>query len=316
MGSVTMLFLNALLLLLYSCVANAHTLTSESSESNSIQQNLPQIWAWDFAPWVIFLMLLSAGLYGVGLWRLWRTAGVGHGLQKQSVSAFMFGWLALVVALVSPLDTMGSWLFSAHMLQHEILMIVAAPLLVSGKPLSIWIWAFPVSWRRYLASVINTGLVKKPWHLITSQLGAWTLHAIALWCWHIPYLFDAALHNNTIHTWQHISFLASALLFWWSVLSEDAKNNPKGWALLSIFSTMMHTAALGVLLTLAYQPWYTAYDRTNLFGLSALEDQQLGGLIMWVPAGLVYLIAGLWIISLKLMKEPKPMMGLTWRLPK
>ncbi len=116
---------------------------------------------------------------------------------------------------------------------------------------------------------------------------------MALWLWHIPTLFVAALNDLSIHAWQHISFLVTALLFWWSVLGA-ATRKEQGIALASLFTTMVHTGALGALLTLACAPWYGHYlNTTSLFGLSALEDQQLRGLIMWVPAGEVYIVCGL-----------------------
>lgn len=262
-------------------------------------------WAWqmDTEWWVIVLMLLSLGLYLLGSMNLWKQAGYGRGLSRSAFGAFCVGWVALAIALVSPLSTLGSWLFSAHMLQHEILMIVAAPLMVLGKPFAAWTWAFPFRWRLAIGDITHLAWISQPWKVITHPLNAWVLHAAALWLWHIPAFFEAALLSNTIHVFQHVSFLLSALLFWWSVIGKDLGGN-SGWAILSIFTTMLHTGALGVLLTLSPEPWYTVYDQTGVLGLSALEDQQLGGLIMWVPAGLAYLIAGLgicgWLVKEKL----------------
>ena len=129
--------------------------------------------------------------------------------------------------------------------------------------------------------------------MATGPLAAWLLHAMALWLWHLPVLFDAALANEGIHALQHASFLVTALFFWWSVLGVNTRHD-QGLALLSLFTTMVHTGALGALLTLSPVTWYAAYAATApAFGLDALEDQQLGGLIMWVPAGLVYVSCGL-----------------------
>lgn len=272
-----------LLLLLIPMEASAHISTSPAWQTE-----------WDFAPWLLWMMLCSAGVYVTGYLRLLKASGGRYPMVQGW--AFAGGWLALVVALISPLDALGNWLFSAHMLQHEIMMIIAAPLLVMSRPLSIWSWAVPKQARKKIGSITGHAWIKRPWQMMTYPLGAWAIHAVALWGWHLPGLFDAALQDNAIHITQHVSFMFSALLFWWSVLGNDRRSAKRGWAMLSLFSTMLHTAALGVLLTLASKPWYT-YQQTTLFGLSALEDQQLGGLIMWVPAGLVYLVAGLWLLG-------------------
>jgi cytochrome c oxidase assembly factor CtaG len=116
---------------------------------------------------------------------------------------------------------------------------------------------------------------------------------VALWLWHIPAWFQAALANEGVHALQHASFLLSALVYWWSVIGVGAGRN-RGAAMLSLFTTMIHIGALGALLTLSPIAWYPAYaERTLAFGLDPLEDQQLGGLVMWIPAGLAYVACGL-----------------------
>ena len=122
---------------------------------------------------------------------------------------------------------------------------------------------------------------------------AWTIHAAALWIWHFPPLFEATLTNDWIHAAQHLSFLGSALLFWWSLFYGRGRH-PYGTGVVYIFTTGVHTGILGALLTVTTKVWYPAYGNASLaWGLTPLEDQQLGGLIMWVPASLVYLGAGL-----------------------
>jgi putative membrane protein len=270
------------------------------AESRAAGQTL----GWSFEPWVILPLLVSALGYAIGIASLWRRAGAGHGVRLRGASAFAAGWAALVVALLTPLDPLGSRLFSAHMVQHELLMLAAAPLLVLGRPLAVWAWALPQPWRRASGRFFHHPAWRLPWLLLTSPLVAWLLHALVLWLWHVPALFDAALDDPLVHTWQHLSFLLTALVFWWSVLGAVTRKE-QGVALVSLFTTMVHTGALGALLTLARAPWYAHYVAiAPLFGLTALEDQQLGGVIMWVPAGAVYIVSGLalarrWI-------EPRP----------
>ena len=252
-------------------------------------------WTWSFAPWIVALMAASLAMYWVGLQRLWRRAGAGRGIGTRQAACFATGWLVLALALTSPLDALGGALFSVHMVQHELLMVVAAPLFVMSRPLEAWTWALPAAWRQPLAKAGRLRPVAATWRAITQPLGAWTLHALALWGWHVPWLFEAALTNEWLHSLQHASFLASALLFWWSVLGRGARR-PDGVGLASLFTTMLHTGALGALLTFAAHPWYGHYA-AGAFGLTALEDQQLGGLVMWVPGGLAYMAAGLAIAA-------------------
>lgn len=251
--------------------------------------------SWTFEPWVVACLLLAAVLYARGAWALWRKAGLGRGLTLAQACAFTAGWLTLSVALVSPIDALGGTLFSAHMVQHELLMVIAAPLFVSARPLETWTWGLPSSWRRGAGRIGHWPPLRHFWSALTAPASAWALHAAALWIWHIPIFFDAALRSENLHTLQHMSFLASALLLWWAVLGRVGERRP-GLAIALSFTTMLHTGALGALLTFSPSAWYRGYHHTETFGLTVLQDQQLGGLIMWVPGGVAYLAAGLVLV--------------------
>ncbi len=255
-------------------------------------------WTWTLEPWVLASLGLSAVLYAAGLARLWQQAGARRGIRPWQAAAFATGWLTLAAALVTPLDALGSRLFAAHMVQHELLMVVAAPLLVLGRPLAAWTWAFPPGLRQRIGAATRWRWLATAWAALTRPLAAWGLHAVALWAWHVPVLFQAALHHEPVHVLQHASFLATALLFWWAVVGGDPRAQRGGFALASLFTTMMHTGALGALLTFAPTVWYPAYELGGgAMGLTPLEDQQLGGLIMWVPGGAAYLLAGLALVG-------------------
>jgi cytochrome c oxidase assembly factor CtaG len=259
---------------------------------------------WAFEPWVVACLLVSGVGYAVGVQRLWHGAGRGRGIRPWQVAAFAGGWLALAVALVSPLDPLGARLFSAHMLQHELMMVVAAPLLCLAQPLVAWTWALSPGTRRLLGRGTRQPVWAMAWAFITAPWPAWVLHAVVLWGWHVPVLFDRALADNGLHVLQHLSFLFSALLFWWSAL-RPGRAAQRGAALLSVFTTMLHTAALGALLALSDTPWYGAYlGSTAALGVDPLQDQQLGGLVMWVPAGVAYLAAGLALVARWLRMPP------------
>ena len=250
--------------------------------------------AWSFEPLVTAALALSAGLFVAGVRRLWREAPKRKSIRTWEAMCFLLGWLALFVALVSPIHAWGRVLFSAHMTQHELLMLVAAPLLVLGRPLIAFLWALPLDWSRSLGNVAKIGWINRVWRTLTIPLVAWLVHAIALWTWHIPLLFDAVLHNELVHTAQHLSFLVSALLFWWALIHGPGGAMGYGAAVLYLFTTSVHSGILGALIALARSVWYPSYaGLTDSWGLTPLEDQQLGGLIMWIPAGLVYLIAAL-----------------------
>jgi putative membrane protein len=129
---------------------------------------------------------------------------------------------------------------------------------------------------------------------LTAPASAWSFHAVALWLWHVPALFVAALDSEAIHVLQHTCFFTSALVFWWAALGRRLRA-PDATSIAMLFTTMLHTSALGLLLTFSTTPWYGSAP--DFLGLTALEDQQLGGLVMWVPGGLAYLVGGLMIVS-------------------
>ena len=246
-----------------------------------------------FAALLVVALVVGAALYARGIGALWRRAGVGRGIRRSEALTFALGWIALAASLLSPIDDWADRSFAVHMVQHELLMVVAAPLIVLGRPLETWTWAVSPRARRWLAAAIKSPVLKPLGRLVTLPLGAWIVHAIALWLWHLPVLFRAALLDPSVHILQHSCFFGSALAYWWSVFGRGRQ--PKGSSLASLFTTMLHTSALGALLTFSSSAWY-AGDAPRAFGLSALEDQQLGGLIMWVPGGMSYLIAGLFLV--------------------
>jgi putative membrane protein len=266
--------------------------------------------AWSLEPAVIIGLALSAWLYLRGVRSLWRSAGPGHGVRWWEVGAFAGGWIMLVLALVSPLHRLGGVLFSAHMAQHELLMAAAAPLLILGRPLVPFVWALPMTWRRTVGAWAAVAPVRGTWELLTLPLVAWILHAVAIWLWHTPALFEATLRSDLMHTLQHLSFLGTGLLFWWALLRGRAGAVGRAAAVLYLFTTSVHTTVLGALLTFSSRPWYPLYaSGTAMWGLTPMEDQQLAGLIMWVPANLSYLIAVL-TIATSWLKEPAPRVAL------
>jgi cytochrome c oxidase assembly factor CtaG len=202
--------------------------------------------------------------------------------------------LALVVALVSPLDSLSDFRFAAHMSQHELLMVVAAPLMVLGRPFFVCLWALPVAWRKRAASVLATPRFKVAREFLAAPLLVLTLHAVVRWVWHIPALFEGAMQHDALHAFQHFTFFASAAWLWWTVLHGRFGRAGYGVGLLFVFVTAFHTSLLAALLTVAPEGFYSIYAERGLdTGAELLEDQQLAGLLMWVPSAVLLLVSGL-----------------------
>jgi cytochrome c oxidase assembly factor CtaG len=191
------------------------------------------------------------------------------------------------------------------MVQHELLMAVAAPLLVLGQPLVPFLWALPPAWRRVVRSWASGPRVRAGWEILTHPLVAWSLHGAAVWLWHVPSLYQATVEHDAVHALQHASFLGTGLLFWWTALRWRGTRGGKPVAIVALFTTAIHTSLLGALLTFTSRIWYPIYlPRTAPWGLTPLEDQQLAGLIMWIPAGLAYTAAALALLAGWLVDAP------------
>jgi putative membrane protein len=152
--------------------------------------------------------------------------------------------------------------------------------------------------RKTVARQTNGPSFKAIWAAISAPASAWILHGLALWVWHTPVLFEATLSDDRIHAAQHFSFLGTGLLFWWATLKPQGKSLGYGGATLYVFATAVHTSLLGALLTFSQHIWYPAYALSErIYNLSPLEDQQLGGLIMWVPGGTILLLVALFMFA-------------------
>lgn len=205
------------------------------------------------------------------------------------------GWLSLAGSLVSPLHWLGEHLFTFHMIEHEIIMAISAPLLVLANPVGSVLWGLPRRIRVLAGHTMRHKVVSIPWRWLSHGSHATLLHGIAIWAWHAPVLFDAAVTDVAIHRLQHLSFFLSALLFWWSVF----RRSEVGSAAWHVFITMLHTSVLGALMALAPRVLYSVQTASaGAWRLTPLEDQQLAGIIMWVPAGTIYAGAALALIAI------------------
>ena len=255
---------------------------------------------WTLDPWITVPLFVSASVFTTGWIRLNTRSSHGHVGLRRSAALFAAGWLMLLGALVSPLHQAGERSFTAHMAEHEILMLVAAPLLVLSRPLAITLWAFPLAVRRSLGGIGRAAPLQRLWRAATEPVTATLVQAAALWAWHAPTLFDLALAHSQWHVAQHLSFLVSALLFWSSMLNpRDQRSGAIGPAPLCLFATSVVSGALGAFMAFSQSPWYAGYARLGMapFGLTLAEDQQMAGLLMWIPGGLIHAVAALVLLG-------------------
>lgn len=246
---------------------------------------------WNFDPLLLIGLVLVAWLYINGVMRLWARAGTGRGIRAWQAACFGGGLATLAAALISPLDRLSEALFSAHMVQHLVLILVGAPLLALGAPLIALLWAVPLPVRRALGALGHTPVLRRGWRMLNVPAVVWVLHTATIWLWHAPALYQAALVSAPVHALEHTCFLGAALLFWWGVLHPHGGRGRYGLSILLLFTTALQGNVLGALLTFSPVPWYSVYTQSERWGLTTLEDQQLAGLIMWIPASVVYLAA-------------------------
>jgi cytochrome c oxidase assembly factor CtaG len=277
--------------------AGAFKIAPASAHLQDVEQAPPFALMWSDDP----LLVLPLGAVGliwlVGLLRLAWRARHGPAVISWTNLAFLAGWVALALALRSPSHAAGTRSFLAHMSEHELLMLVAAPLLAASRPAGILLWGLPQGCRRAVAGLGRASAVRTLWRAATDPVFATLVHGALLWVWHLPVLFDAAVRDEALHLLQHASFFGSAMLFWWALFRNGVGRRGYGLAICAIFVTAVHSSLLGALLFVAPRVLYDAYA-TTMFGLSPLEDQQLAGLIIWVPAGIVHTSVGSCLFAL------------------
>jgi putative membrane protein len=247
--------------------------------------------AWSNLALVVSLALLCAG-YGRGVHELWSRRGAGSVIARWRVTAFGLGITALLVALTGPVHELAEGSVAGHMTQHMILLLVSGPLLAAGAvglPLAL---ATPRRLRRRWARM-RTGRfgtrLRRPG---SAAVVAGAAHGAVVWAWHLPALYRLALDSATAHAIEHASFVVAAMLLWSMVLGAGHRRLPGPVAVLLLFATMLPASALGAALTLAPDPVYSAGASAGA-GLDPLTDQQLAGLLMWIPMDVVVLVTAL-----------------------
>jgi putative membrane protein len=257
------------------------------------------VWgAWTFDPLVVAGLGAAAILYARG-WAKLRPRGgpQAAGSKKSShlhvrprqAASFFAGLALLAAALVSPVDALADTLLSVHMLQHLILLLAAPPLLVYGRPGLVLFLGLPASSRGGLGGLGVRRRLRQAGRVVLNPLVVLVATIAALWGWHLPGPYQAAITHPAVHAVEHLTFLVSALAFWALVIDPGPRRRlGYGPAILLVFVTMLAGAALGALITFSSTVLYPIYGAgARLWGTTPLADQQVGGAIMWIPPGAV-----------------------------
>lgn len=259
------------------------------------------VWqAWNTDPFVAVSLALLGIVYLLG-----RRRGVDTSTRRV---AFWGAFVALFVALVSPLDALSETLVSAHMVQHVLLILVAAPLLAISAPGGALLRGTPrgvVDTTRAVRRAV--GLTAARLQRLRSPMARWLLYVVTLWVWHASVVYGAAVENELVHVVEHGAFLGSAFLVWSVILGPPRVRVSRGVGLLAVFTLGLQSIFLSVLLTFSREPWYAEYLSPPAgWGLDALTDQQLAGVLMWVPAGFVHTGIALWLFVTWLRESDEP----------
>ena len=245
---------------------------------------------WTLDPVLIIPLGLALLIYCAGWLRLSKRASN----RPRGAALFLSGWAVLTLALISPLHAGGERSFTLHMLEHELIMLVATLLLATSGSGGVLAWGLPRPLRQSLAGSWKSPL-QSLWRRLTEPLTATAVQAVVMWMWHAPRLFDRALESSGWHIAQHACFFLSSLVFWWAMLHPRSRGAGYGVSAACLFATSLIGGALGALMSFSASPWYSDYAAMGMsgIGLDPIDDQRLAGLIMWIPGGLVHGVAAL-----------------------
>lgn len=231
------------------------------------------------------LLALTALAYVVGV-RRYDAAHPGAPFPLRAVASFAAGLVALAVAVLGPVEVLAEQRFSWHMVQHLLLTMVAAPLLLLGRPVTLARRAGPVFVRRGVTRALRNRATSVLGHPIV----AWVLFAVVLWASHFTSLYERALESEPVHVLEHALYLGAALLFWHAVAGAEPARHRLGYGarILYLFVAAAASALLASTVLQSDRVLYPAYR-----GAGALEDQRAAAAVMWIVGGLLFLGAAL-----------------------
>lgn len=256
--------------------------------------------SWNFRTDVIASVVLLGTLYAIG-WRRLKKRNI-RGVKRWQLLLYFASLGAISVALLSPIDTLASFLFTLHMLQHELLMMVAAPLILLSDPLPVFLWSLPQRLRVGIGSLLaRKSRTRFLFMNLTRMVVCLPLHLLILWSWHYPPAFESALRNGLIHDLQHLSFFMTGLLFWWPIINPAPRVHGHiaygfriAYVIAAALPTMLPLMALVLTERILYS-YYTAVPR--LWGITVLGDQSNGWSIMALAEGAAYLTTILLLLA-------------------
>jgi putative membrane protein len=287
-------------------VALAHGATMPAPELPGV------LLAWRPDPLVIAALVAAAAAYLLAVRRVRRRHPTNpHRVHRTWL--FAGGLAAIGLALLSPVEAYEGSLFSMHMVQHLLLEFIAAPLLLAGSPITLALRAATPRLRRALLALLQSRVV----HALAFPAVAWILFAAVNWGWHFSDLYDQALEIPALHHVQHATFLAAALLFWWPVIGADPSpwRLPHAARLVYLFLALPQNSFLGVALLSASTVLYPHYvTNARDWGIAPLDDQALGGVLMWVIGDLAFVAGMLLVVALWMRQEDRRTARLDARL--
>lgn len=257
--------------------------------------------------------ILAATVAYLALVRRVAAAHPGNRPKGWRTSLFLGGLAAIAIALLSPVEAYEGSLFSVHMVQHMLLELVAAPLLLAGAPITLVLRAARPGLRRTILRILHS----LPVRVLSFPLLAWVLFAAVNWGWHFSTLYNDALENPALHYLQHATFLGAALLFWWPVIGADPSpwRMPHPVRLFYLFLAMPQNSFLGVALMNAGAVLYSHYlTNQRTWGPSPIDDQVLGGIIMWVAGDIAFLAGMALVVAFWVREEDRRTARLDARL--
>jgi len=264
---------------------------------------------WGWRSEVVLPLLLGGSLFTFGWWRLSQRSHLG--LPPWRLTLALCGFMTIALALLSPLDRLAHLLFSAHMIQHMLLMMVAPPLLLLADPFPILLWALPRPGRVLVSRLLVAGApLRRVWRAMTWMPVAWFTSALALWLWHLPAAYNAALNFRLLHDVEHLAFFWGGILFWWPIVSPAPRLHGHVHHSLRILYVVLaggQQTLLGLLLSMSPKVLYPFYaDAPRPWSLSPLDDQAWGGIIMWGTGGVIGIITVMVLVFCLLSLEERP----------
>ena len=271
--------------------------------------------SWNWRIEVIIALILLTVLFMLGWWRLRqisRTTGRKHVALASAWRpvSYLGGMLLLVLALLSPIETLSGQLFSMHMVQHLLLGMFAPPLLLIANPMPIVMWGLPMNVRKGIGRIFfsRKSKLRSMLKTITQPAIIWFTFFVVLWGWHDANLYNLTLRSEWVHNFEHITFFATAMALWWHITGAAPHFHKRFSYPARVAFTITCVPAnmiLGVFIAFSTKVIYTYYETIpfRVFNISVLDDQTLGGVLMWVPGSMMYVIAVVVLIALWLNNE-------------